>query len=84
MTVALYPTTINPLLGYSVEPMFSTQRTPTKSGADVAEKLWDTARYRIRLPYRVSVTDAATLLNFHEARYGAYEAFDFFDFHSRA
>lgn len=84
MTLALYPTSPKPLIGYSVEPLFFTQKTATKSGADVTEKMWDTARYKITLPYRVSVTDAATLLNFHEARYGAYDEFDFIDFHSRA
>ena len=84
MTVALYPTSINPVPGYIVEPVFSLQKTPTKSGVDVSEKLWGTARYRIKLPYRVSVTNAATLLNFHEARLGSYEAFDFIDFHRRS
>lgn len=83
MTVALYPATVDPLIGYSVEPIYFTQRTPTKSGADVAEKLWDTPRFRIRLPYRVNVTDLATLMNFHHARSGSYEAFDFIDLHTR-
>ena len=84
MTTALYPATIYPLIGYGVEPIFYTQTTPMKSGADVAEKLWDTARYRINLPYRVSATNGATILNFFDSRHGKYEAFDFVDFVSRA
>ena len=85
MTIALYPATIYPLAqGYSIEPIFSTQRTPMKSGADVAEKMWNYPRYRIRLPYRVSSADTMTLLNFFDARCGGYEAFDFQDFIYRA
>ena len=84
MTVALYPTSISPLPGYIVEPVFSLQKTQTKSGVDVSEKLWSASRHRIKLLYQVSVTNAATLLNFHEARLGSYEAFDFIDFNRRA
>ncbi len=83
MTAALYPTTIYPLIGYSIEHIFYTQTTPMKSGVDVAEKLFDRARYRINLSYKLKPSDAVTLLQFHEARYGAYEAFDFYDFHKR-
>jgi hypothetical protein len=79
MATELYPSSVNPLIGYSVEPVFSTQATPTKSGADVAEKIWDSARYRISLPYRCSLADAMEILNFHTARAGKYEVFDFID-----
>ena len=85
MTTALYPATIYPLIGYGApEPIFYTQTTPMKSGTDVAEKLWNTPRYRISIPYRVSSADASTILNFFEARYGMYEEFDFIDFHTRS
>lgn len=83
MTAALYPATIYPLIGYSIEHVFYTQATPMKSGVDVTEKIYDRARYRIRLQYKLSPSDASTLLKFHEARYGGYEAFDFYDFHKR-
>jgi hypothetical protein len=79
MTVALYPTTIAPLIGYQVEPIYTTQITPLKSGADVAEKVYDYPRYRIMLPYRVSASNLATLQNFYHARRGRYEAFDYRD-----
>ena len=83
MALELYPTTVDPLIGYLVEPIYYTQRTPTKSGADVAEKLWDTPRFRIRMQYRVSTPDATTILNFHHARRGSHEEFDFIDLHAR-
>ena len=84
MTAPLYSATIDPLIGYSVEPFFSTQRTPLKAAADVTSAGWDRARYRIKLPYRTNATDAATISNFFEARTGPWAGFDFIDFHSRA
>ena len=84
MTAPLYSATIDPLIGYSVEPFFATQKTPLKAGADVTAAGWDRARYRIKLPYRTDATDAATISNFFEARTGPWGGFDFIDFHSRA
>jgi hypothetical protein len=85
MTLALYPVSPVPLSnGYSVTPIFETQTTPMRSGADVTYARFTYPRHSISMNYRAEGTDADDVLDFFEARAGKFEAFDFIDFVSRS